>query len=80
MDGMAEKWESFGWKALTVDGHNLSELLEAFDNLGDRPTVIVANTIKGKGVPYMENNPAWHHNRLTQAQFEELTAVKAVSR
>jgi len=77
MDGMAEKWESFGWQAQTVDGHNLTELLDAFDNLGDKPSVIVANTIKGKGVSYMENNPAWHHNRLTQAQFEELTAVKA---
>ena len=78
MDGMAEKWESFGWQAQTVDGHNLAELLDAFDNLvGDKPSVIVANTIKGKGVSYMENNPAWHHNRLTQAQFEELTAVKA---
>jgi transketolase len=77
MDGMAEKWESFGWQAQTVDGHNLTDLLDAFDNLGDKPSVIVANTIKGKGVSYMENNPAWHHNRLTQAQFEELTAVKA---
>jgi transketolase len=77
MDGMAEKWESFGWQAQTVDGHNLTELLDAFDNLGDKPSVIVANTIKGKGVSYMENNPVWHHNRLTQAQFEELTAVKA---
>jgi len=77
MDGMAEKWESFGWQAQTVDGHNLTELLDAFDNLGGKPSVIVANTIKGKGVSYMENNPAWHHNRLTQAQFEELTAVKA---
>ena len=77
MEGMAEKWQSFGWQVRTVDGHNLAELLGAFDNLGSKPTVIVANTVKGKGVPYMENNPAWHHNRLTQAQFDELTAAKA---
>ena len=76
MDGMAEKWESFGWQARTVDGHNLAELLSAFDDLGNQPTVIVANTVKGKGVSFMENNPAWHHNRLTQTQFDELTARK----
>ena len=72
MDDMAEKWESFGWQARCIDGHNLTEILTAFENLTGKPTVIVANTVKGKGVPYMENNPAWHHNRLTQAQFDEL--------
>lgn len=76
MDGIAEKWESFGWQARTVDGHNLAELLNAFEDLGNQPTVIVANTVKGKGVSFMENNPAWHHNRLTQAQFDELNAAR----
>ena len=79
MDGMVEKWESFGWQARTVDGHNLSELLSAFEDLGDQPTVIVANTVKGKGVSFMENNPAWHHKRLTQTQFDELTAGKGLN-
>jgi len=79
MDGMAEKWESFGWQARTVDGHNLAELLDAFEGPGNQPTVIVANTVKGKGVSFMENNPAWHHNRLTQAQFDELTAARGVN-
>ena len=79
MDGMTEKWESFGWQARNVDGHNLAELLDAFDNIGDKPTVIVANTVKGKGISFMENNPAWHHNRLTQVQFDELSSSKSVS-
>lgn len=74
MDDMAKKWESFGWEARNVDGHNLKELLTAFEDLGDRPTVIVANTVKGKGVLFMENNPLWHHSRLTQAQFDEWSA------
>ena len=78
MDGMAEKWESFGWQARVVDGHSVSELLEAFDRSEGKPTVVIANTVKGKGVPFMEHNPAWHHSRLTQAQFDELTAEKAV--
>ena len=79
MDSVAEKWESFGWQARTVDGHNVAELMDAFDNLGGKPTVIVANTVKGKGVPYMENNPAWHHNRLTQVQFDELASAKMMN-
>lgn len=78
MDGMSEKWESFGWQARVVDGHNVSELLEAFDRRESKPTVIIANTVKGKGVPFMEHNPAWHHSRLTQAQFDALTAERAV--
>lgn len=76
MDGMAEKWESFGWHARVVDGHSVSELLDAFDRLEGKPTVVIANTVKGKGVPFMEHNPAWHHSRLTQAQFDELTVER----
>jgi transketolase len=78
MDGMAEKWESFGWQTRVVDGHNLSELLEALDRFEGKPTVVIANTVKGKGISFMEHNPAWHHNRLTQAQFDELTAKRTV--
>lgn len=78
MDCMAEKWESFGWQTRVVDGHNLSELLEALDRFEGKPTVVIANTVKGKGISFMEHNPAWHHNRLTQAQFDELTAKRTV--
>jgi len=78
MDGMAEKWESFGWQTRVVDGHNLSELLGALDRFEGKPTVVIANTVKGKGISFMEHNPAWHHNRLTQAQFDELTAKRTV--
>jgi transketolase len=74
MDGLAEKWESFGWHSRVVDGHDVGALLEAFTDLPDQPTAIIARTVKGKGVRFMENNPAWHHNRMTQAQFEEVMA------
>jgi transketolase len=76
MDCMEEKWASFGWHTRTVDGHSVGELLTAFEDFGDQPTVIVANTIKGKGVAFMEGNPSWHHNRLTQSQFDQLIAAK----
>lgn len=79
MDSMTEKWESFGWKVRSVNGHNVGELLDVFSDLGERPTVIIANTIKGKGVPFMENNPSWHHNRLSQNQFDELIAVRELN-
>lgn len=58
-----KKWEAFGWNVIEVDGHNLDELEKAFKIAKatvDKPSVIIANTIKGKGVSFMENNPYWH--------------------
>ncbi|WP_200796574.1 transketolase [Sporanaerobacter acetigenes] len=56
------KWKSFGWSAIDCDGHNVEELLKAFDSTKhqDRPTVIIAHTIKGKGISFMENNVEYH--------------------
>lgn len=78
---LAGKWESFGWNVCRVDGHNVAEILDAFNNKTRKgmPKVLVANTIKGKGVPFMENNNEWHHNRLTKVHYDralqELGAV-----
>ena len=56
-----DKFESFGWNVKEVDGHNLEELDKVFTNLkSDKPLVIIANTIKGKGVSIVENDPRWH--------------------
>ncbi|HHV64870.1 MAG TPA: transketolase [Peptococcaceae bacterium] len=57
------KWEAFGWNVLEVDGHNTEELLNVFDlakNLKGKPTMIIAETVKGKGVSFMENAVGWH--------------------
>jgi transketolase len=78
MGNLAAKWESFGWAALTVDGHDLPALLDALETRHDKPLAIIANTVKGKGVSFMENNRAWHHSRLTQAQFEQAMAEQLV--
>lgn len=54
---------SFGWNTIEIDGHNVSEIISAIEsarNYKDGPTIIVANTVKGKGVSYMENNPKYH--------------------
>ncbi|MBS4803889.1 MAG: transketolase [Clostridium sp.] len=58
-----KKWESFGWKVVMCDGHDFDDIDRAFnevDSVKDKPTVIIAKTIKGKGVSFMENNPNWH--------------------
>ena len=57
------KWESFGWNVIEIDGHDMKEILEAFEGaqtVKDRPTIIVARTVKGKGVSFMENMVDYH--------------------
>ncbi|QXM07428.1 transketolase [Crassaminicella indica] len=58
-----EKWESFGWHVLEIDGHSFEEIisvLDKADEIKDKPTMIIAKTIKGKGVSFMENQVGWH--------------------
>ena len=77
MEPMDKKWESFGWNAINVDGHNLEQLLDVLSKRYDKPTVIIAKTVKGKGISFAENNPDWHVNSFTQEQYE--IAKKEVS-
>ena len=78
------KWESFGWHTLETDGHDVAALYHAFQSCiqstEKRPHVIIAHTVKGKGVSYMENKKEWHHSSLSQKQYEtaiaELRGVK----
>ena len=63
LEPLADKWISFGWHTVTVDGHDIPALQKAFAEAAatkGKPTVIVANTVKGKGVSFMENNPKFH--------------------
>jgi transketolase len=60
---IGKKFESFGWKIIEIDGHSMTEIIEAIDlatNENERPCAIVAHTVKGKGVSFMENNPSFH--------------------
>ena len=65
LNSLKEKWESFGWKVYEVDGHNLNELVKVMkeDYLDEerKPRIIIADTIKGKGISFMENVPIWHY-------------------
>jgi len=69
MDPLAPKWAAFGFAVVEVDGHDHAALLECFSSLPlqrGKPTCIIANTIKGKGVSFAENKPAWHHGVPTK--------------
>lgn len=71
IEPIADKWRAFGWHALEVDGHNVGEILRACDAARSergRPTVIIARTVKGRGVSFMENAPEWHSKVLTDAE------------
>ena len=66
------KFEDFGWNAIVCDGHDVAALSSAFESaktVTDRPTVIIAKTVKGKGVSYMENNNEWHGNDPNTEQY-----------
>ncbi|MGQ0708817.1 MAG: transketolase [Rhodoferax sp.] len=69
---LAAKFACFGWTVREVDGHDVPQLVRAFESSAevDTPKALVANTVKGKGVSFMENNNEWHHNRLTKANYE----------
>jgi transketolase len=56
-----EKWESFGWEVIEVNGHDHAEILEALSRKSSKPICIIANTIKGKGVSFMEDSIQWHY-------------------
>lgn len=68
-----DKWVSFGWDTISIDGHDIDALVTTmtFRSSQSKPLVIIANTTKGKGVSFMENNNVWHHNRLTQTTFDQ---------
>jgi len=71
---LANVWRAFGWNVIEVDGHDHDAILAAFQEArhqSDAPTAIIARTVKGKGVPFMERNNDWHHNRITANIFDE---------
>ena len=77
------KLEAFGWNVITIDGHNIEEILASFKaakEVKGKPTAIVAKTVKGKGVSFMDNQASWHGKAPNDEQYEvaisELTAYK----
>ncbi|NIM02810.1 transketolase [bacterium] len=69
---IADKWRDFGWHVIEIDGHNFEELIPAldeFDRVKGKPTFILAHTVKGKGVSFMEGNAKWHGKALKNEEL-----------
>lgn len=74
MDNLKSMWESFGWNVLEMNGHNMEDIvckLEIATRYRSKPTCIIAHTVKGKGISYMENNNDWHQKVPTLAEYEQ---------
>jgi transketolase len=72
LEPFRQKWESFGWNVMEVDGHNHTELKHAFSStVAKKPLCILAHTTKGKGVSFMENNVLWHYRTARGDEFDK---------
>ena len=72
--GMAKAWEAMGWNVIRINGHNMEEIVSALErarSFRGMPTCIMADTVKGKGVSYMEFDNAWHQKIPTEAQYNQ---------
>lgn len=77
IEPFADKWTAFGWHVIPVDGHDMEQLLAAFataEQVKNKPTLLLANTIKGKGISFAENVPAWHHKVPSEQQLQQAVA------
>lgn len=80
LEPLKEKWEAFGFYVEEIDGNDMREILYAFyklEKVKDRPKLILADTVKGKGVSFMENQTKWHHGGLNDELYE--TASKEIA-
>lgn len=71
---VGEKWKSFGWNVIEIDGHNMLEILNALDAAKDckgMPTAVIAHTVKGKGFTFAEGKAAYHNAALTESEYKE---------
>ena len=71
VDNLEEKFNSFGFYVQRINGHNFDEILTAVSNAknSNKPNIIIANTIKGKGISFMENKAEWHGKKLTDEEY-----------
>ena len=82
LNNLGEKWKAFGWNVIEADGHDIQSLSEAFDkaeNLKGKPIVIIAKTIKGKGVSFMEGKNIWHGKPIGAEEYKKALMELGVS-
>ena len=68
---LGNKWRSFNWDVKEIDGHDIGQILSAFKYVSEKPKLILANTVKGKGFSFSENNNDWHHKIMTKKQYDD---------
>ncbi len=69
---IGSKFSSFGWEVVDIDGHDYIQIENSLNLISDKPILIVANTIKGKGLDFMENNPEWHHKSPSDEELSKI--------
>lgn len=72
IDDLAKKFNAFGWRDIEINGHSHNEIIKALSTKSKEPIVIIANTIKGKGIKFMENNPEWHHKNINKELLKKI--------
>ena len=73
---VAAKWKTFGWNVIEINGHGPEQISDAIDEakkMRGKPTIILAHTVKGKGVSFMENTHLWHGKKISKAEYEKAT-------
>jgi transketolase len=78
---LAEKWKAFGWACMEVDGNSFQEIESAYNSLAkaDRPKAIIAHTVKGKGIPFMEDDNNWHYRIPTADEVRQSAEILGIS-
>ena len=74
LEPLADKWRAFGWAVREIDGHDMSEIVAAFDDLPftqDQPSLLIAHTVKGKGVSFAEDTHLWHQNVVDEETYQK---------
>lgn len=72
VEPLKEKWQSFGWQVQEIDGHNFNEIEKSLTSSSlDKPTIIIAKTIKGKGVSFMENKNLYHYKAPSEEEYQK---------
>ena len=74
LDPLADKWRAFGWAVREIDGHDMAAIVDALDDLpfaAGQPSLIIAHTVKGKGVSFAEDTYVWHSNFVTDEIYQQ---------
>ncbi len=77
LEPLKEKWKSFGWETFEIDGHDYAAIAQVFEDakqIKNKPVMVIANTVKGKGVSFMENNVNWHGHPPAEDEYQRAMA------